>query len=224
LKEDQTPVTIADQESEKVIIDVIKKAFPDHGFLGEESGSNQNTSGYLWIIDPIDGTKNYTRQVPIFGTEIALMKDRELIVGVSNAPAIHELMYAEKGQGAYLNDQVVKVSSIDALNESYVSFGNLKAFEYNKQLQSLLDLSKQTRAFRGYGDFWSYHLLAQGRIDVVIEAALKIWDIAALKVIVEEAGGTMTNIGGRPITIQTNSTIATNSKLHHQIIDTFNHP
>lgn len=112
LKEDQSPVTVADKESEQIIRGVISNAFPDHGFLGEEGNNTNSDTEYLWIIDPIDGTRNYIREIPLFATEIALMKNGELILGVSNAPALKELMYAEKGFGAYLNDELVKVSEV----------------------------------------------------------------------------------------------------------------
>ncbi len=222
LKNDQTPVTVADTEAEKKIEELIGKAFPSHGFLGEESGEKNEQSGFKWIIDPIDGTKNYVRGIPLFATQIALMRDEELILGVSNAPALRELLYAEKNKGAYCNDVKITVSKVESLAEAFMSFGNLKYFEDLRLIPQLIGLVQKARNPRGVGDAWSYHLLAQGKIDMMADARTKIWDIAALKVIVEEAGGHVTDFRGNPITTTSNSVIATNSLLHDLIISYFN--
>ncbi|MCK5235224.1 MAG: inositol-phosphate phosphatase, partial [Candidatus Aenigmarchaeota archaeon] len=145
LKEDMSPVTVADREAEKAIIEIIRLKFPDHSILGEESGSSDSASEYLWIIDPIDGTKNYMRKIPLFATQIALMKGGEVIVGVSNAPALKELLYAEKGKGAYCNDRQIHVSKIDMLNKSYMSFGGLRHFEKKNLVDNLLVLVNSTQ-------------------------------------------------------------------------------
>lgn len=221
LKPDQSPVTFADKEAERIIRETIMKAFPDHGFLGEESDKNASLSEYIWIVDPIDGTRNYIREIPLFATEIALMKDGELILGVSNAPAIKELMYAEKGFGAYLNGEKIVVSEVSKLEEAYFSHGGMKHFDKHHLLGKLLSLGKQVRLQRGIGDFWSYHLLAQGKIDIMIEAEMKIWDIAALTVIVQEAGGVVTDIEGKAISLGSTSNIATNKHLFEIIKNHF---
>lgn len=221
LKEDQSPVTKADIEAEKIIVDIIKSKFPDHAFLGEESGASEKTSEYLWIIDPIDGTKNYMKKIPLFATQLALMKGDDLILGVSNAPELKELMYAEKDSGAYFNGNKVTVSSVSELDQAYVSFGSLRSFVSEGKLESLVNLSNKVQGMRGIGDFWSYHLLAQGKIEIMVEAKTKIWDIAALKVIVEEAGGVVTDILGNPIGKETTSIIATNKNLHREVIAYF---
>lgn len=221
LKTDKTPVTLADQESEKIIIETIRAKFPTHSFLGEESGSTEREDEYLWVIDPIDGTHNYMRKIPLFATQIALMKNSEVIVGVSNAPALKEFMYAERGRGAYLNDKKVSVSSISNLADSYMCFGGLKHFEKVGKVQNLLKLVRDTRGHRGIGDFWCYHLLAQGKIDSMTEASTKLWDIAALSLIVEEAGGKISDIDGNKLTQNVNSLIATNGHIHDAIVDYF---
>jgi histidinol-phosphatase len=218
LKEDKSPVTEADTNAERVIVETIKESFPDHDILAEESGQENRKSEYLWVIDPIDGTKNYTRRIPLFATQIALMKGNDLILGVSNAPAINELMYAEKGKGAYLNQKRVNVSSISDLSKSYMIYGDVKYFEKHGKLSQLLSLIEQTQGHRGIGDFWSYHLLAQGKVDTMVEAETKIWDIAAVKVIVEEAGGKVTNMIGESVNRGSNSIIATNGLLHTAIL------
>lgn len=221
IKTDQTPVTLADKEAEEIIIKTIKETFPDHAFLGEESGISNNNSEFIWIIDPIDGTFNFMRRVPLFATQLALMKDNELILGISNAPASNEMLWAEKGEGAFLNGKKIKVSTVDKLSRSYLSFGVLKQFQKTKQLDNLTDLISKTFSHRGIGDFWSFHLLAEGKIDIMIEAETGIWDIAALTVIIEEAGGIVTDITGKPVTIETNSIIASNKYLHKQCLNHF---
>lgn len=220
LKEDMSPVTVADKEAEEAIIKIIKKNFPDHGILGEETGKKAGGE-YTWYIDPIDGTKNYMRNIPIFGTQIALIKNGEVIAGVSNAPALKEMMYAEKGHGTFLNGKKVRVSKTDKIEKSYLIYGELVHFEKNKLLGNLISLSKNAMCCRGIGDFWSYHLVAQGKADAMFEAHTKIWDIAALKLIVEEAGGRMTDINGKQIDENVRSAIATNSRIHDKVISYF---
>lgn len=126
LKEDQSPVTIADQEAEEIIKSCILSVFPDHTFFGEEGDkvSLTNHQGFTWIIDPIDGTKSYLRKNPLFATQLALLKDGEFILGISNAPLLKELVYAEKGLGCFFNEKPVKVSPVAALQDAYVSFGS----------------------------------------------------------------------------------------------------
>ncbi|QQG43913.1 MAG: inositol-phosphate phosphatase [Candidatus Roizmanbacteria bacterium] len=220
-KTDSTPVTLADTESEKVIIETIRKVFPDHGFLGEETGVSNKESEYVWIIDPIDGTKNYIRKLPFFGTQIALVKNNEFIVGVSNAPALRELMYAQKGKGAYLNKRKVNVSSISNIENAYLSYGNIKYFNERGNLSQLTKLASKVKACRCYGEFWPFHFLASGKIDVVVEAYTKICDVAAVACIIHEAGGKVTDIEGKPFTIESQSIIATNGLLHQEVLSYF---
>jgi histidinol-phosphatase len=220
LKEDSSPVTVADQEAEELIIATIKRAFPSHTFYGEEGGKIDlsNHRGFTWIIDPIDGTKNYIRGLPLFATQLALLHDNEFILGVSNAPLMHELMYAEKGHGCFLNNEPVQVAKTTNLQEAYISYGAIKYFSAQQKLAQLATLTEQTRWARGIGDFWSYHLLAQGKIDIMIEAGTKIWDIAALKVIIEEAGGRVSQLDGRPISTTSTSIVATNGLLQESVL------
>lgn len=221
-KPDETPVTRADTESEKAIRETIKQTFPDHGFLGEEYGIEKGDSPYVWIIDPIDATKNYIRKIPIFGTQIALMKDKELILGVSNAPLLNELLYAEVDKGAFLNDKPIKVSEVSQPSDAMVCHGGLNWFIEKGTFAGVYDLIKIAARTRGFGDFYSYHLVASSRADVVTEAAISIWDIAAITVIVREAGGSVTDIQGKEVTTETDSLIATNGILHRTVLDYFN--
>lgn len=222
LKKDRTPVTHGDVEAESIIIETIKKKFPDHGFLGEELGTSEPESEYIWIIDPIDGTKNYMRRIPLFATQIALMKNDKPILGVSNAPALKELMYAEQGKGSFLNGKSVRVTSTKDLEKSYMSFGGLKYFEHSGLIPNLLSLVNSTQGHRGFGDFWGYHLVAQGKIDIMLEVHTTAWDITALRLIVEEAGGTITNLNGEDIVVKdSTSVLATNGVLHNSVLKYF---
>ncbi len=221
LKPDETPVTRADTEAEKAIRETIKQSFPDHGFLGEEYGIEKGDSPYVWIIDPIDATKNYIRKIPIFGTQIALMKEEELILGVSNAPLLDELLYAQVGKGAFLNGNQIKVSDVSQSSDAMICHGGLKWFVEKGTFPGVYNLINDAARTRGFGDFYMYHLVASGRVDAVIEAAISIWDIAAITVIVREAGGTVADIQGKEITTGTDSLIATNGILHRTILDYF---
>ncbi|HSD56298.1 MAG TPA: inositol monophosphatase family protein [Candidatus Saccharimonadales bacterium] len=222
-KADLSPVTIADQEAEEAIKTIIQQHFPDHTFYGEEGEKVDlhNHQGYTWIIDPIDGTKSFMRHIPLFATQLALLKDGELILGVSNAPALKELMYAEKDQGCYLNGERVQVGGAAQFGDAYASYGGLKYFAKNDLLEGVATLSQTAKWSRGVGDFWSYHLLAQGKLDIMVEATTKLWDIAALKVIVEEAGGRFTQMDGQPITAGSTSALATNGLLHEETLKLF---
>lgn len=221
LKEDETPVTLADRGAEKVIRETIKQAFPDHGFLGEEYGTEEGDSPYVWIIDPIDATKNYIRKIPIFGTQIALMKGDDLILGVSNAPLLNELLYAESGSGAFLNGKPIAVSSVTQPEAAMICHGGLRWFTEKGIFPGVYNLINKVARSRGFGDFYMYHLVASARADVVVEAAISVWDIAAITVIVREAGGKVTDIQGRPITKATESLVATNGILHDAVLDYF---
>ncbi len=220
-KADGTPVTLADTEAEKAIIETISAQFPDHGFLAEESGETNSECPYVWIVDPIDGTKNYIRHIPLFATQIALMKDNRPVLGVSNSPMLKELLYAEKNCGAFMNNQSINVTRISKIPNAMICHGDLKYFDEKGILANLRNLIHDAYRSRGYGDFYMYHLLASGRADIVIEAAIKIWDIAALAIIVEEAGGMITDTRANPICQSTNSIVATNGILHQQILTHF---
>lgn len=223
LKPDQSPVTIADKEAEEIIKSTILAQFPDHTFFGEEGEKVDlsNHKGYTWIIDPIDGTKSYLRKNPLFATQLALMHDGELIVGVSNAPLLKELVYAEKGKGCFFNDKPAHVSNVKSINDAYMSFGSLKYFKQTDKMDALIDLAENARWARGIGDFWSYHLLIQGKLEIMIEPVTKLWDIAAMAVIVSEAGGRLTQLDGTAIAHDTTTALATNSVIHDGIVAKF---
>jgi len=219
IKPDETPVTVADIETEKTIKKIILDAFPDHGFFGEETGKVNEDAEYNWLIDPIDGTKSFVRRYPFFSTQIALMKNGELILGVSNSPEFNEMAYAEKGQGAWLNGEKISISDVDSIKQSTLSVGNLSTIAQKPQWQNLGDLISSVNRVRGYGDFYHYHLLASGKIDIILESDVNILDIAALAVIVREAGGVFTDLNGKELSLETTTVLAANSsKIHSQVL------
>jgi histidinol-phosphatase len=222
IKADKSPVTQADVETEKVIHKVISERFPSHGFYGEETGQSAIDAEYLWLVDPIDGTKAFVREYPFFSTQIALMHRGRLILGVSSAPVYGELAWAEIGQNenkcAYLNDKPIKVSDLDTIEASAISAGNLKSLANSDRWGRFGTLVARAHRIRGYGDFLHYHLLAAGKIDVVIESDVNILDIAALSVIVEAAGGKFTDLQGGALTLDTTTVLASNGKLHSAVL------
>tara|TARA_B100001057_G_scaffold258745_1_gene258894 strand:- start:424 stop:1209 length:786 start_codon:yes stop_codon:yes gene_type:complete len=219
IKPDMTPVTQADIECEKAIRKIINESFPDHGFYGEEMGKDNVEAEYLWLIDPIDGTKGFVRKYPFFSTQIALMRNKELILGVSSGTMMNELAWAEKGKGAWLNGDRMKISDIDDPEKAAVSTGNLKTMTQDKRWLALGKIVQKADRIRGYGDFYHYHLLASGKIEAVIESDVNILDIAALSVIVREAGGIFTDLNGDIPDLDTTSVLAANSSLHAKYLN-----
>ena len=218
IKADKSPVTEADVETEKIIRSIVSARFPDHGFYGEETGTSAMDADYVWIVDPIDGTKAFIREYPMFSTQIALMHRGRLIVGVSSAPAYGELAYGEIGVGAWLNDAPIAVSRIDALESAALSTGNLKTLATGPRWPAVGRMIGRLSRIRGYGDFLHYHLLASGRIDAVIESDVNILDVGACAVIVEAAGGRFTDLEGQPMALDSTSVLATNGVLHPAVL------
>jgi histidinol-phosphatase len=217
LKEDASPVTEADVGAERAIRDVLGSRFPDHGFYGEETGRHRTDSPYLWLVDPIDGTKSFVRGYPFFSTQIALMHEGRIIVGVSSAAVFGERAWAEEGGGAWLDGKPIRVSDVDRLEDATLSTGNLRTLAGGPGWQGLGRLVSRVNRIRGYGDFYHYHLLAAGRIDAVLESDVNILDIAALTLILTEAGGRFTDLEGGPVGLETTSVLATNGRLHEPI-------
>ncbi len=219
-KADLTPVTQADVECEQAIRRILLEQFPEHGFYGEETGRTQEDADYLWLVDPIDGTKGFVRQYPFFSTQIALLHNEQIIVGVSCGTMMDELAWAEKGQGAFLNGKRLAVSNIEDPDRAAVSVGNLKSLAASPGWASLGNIVERADRIRGYGDFYHYHLLAAGKIEAVIESDVNILDIAALSIIVSEAGGVFTDLNGAAISLQTRSVLAANPALHATYLST----
>jgi histidinol-phosphatase len=217
-KEDKSPVTEADVRCETAIREILEARFPAYGFYGEETGAHDVGAESLWLVDPIDGTKAFVREYPMFSTQIALMRGGELVLGVSSAPVYGELAFAERGRGAYLNDVPITVSSVATLARASLSAGNVKTLASGASWGRYGRLITQVDRMRGYGDFLHYHLLAAGKIDVVIESDVNILDIAACAAIVAEAGGRFTDLTGAPIGLQSTSVLASNGPLHGAVL------
>ncbi len=219
IKADRSPVTAADVAAEAAIRAVLLERYPGDGFCGEESATERMEAECLWLVDPIDGTKSFVREYPMFSTQIALLRRGRLELGVSSAPAYGELAWAERGHGAWLDGTRVAVSRIGRFADATVSTGNLKSLAGGPRWAALGRIVTRLDRIRGFGDFLHYHLLAAGKIEAVIESDIHILDIAALAVIVEEAGGRVTDLEGAPLTLDTASILASNGLLHEPILE-----
>ncbi|MGH8172474.1 MAG: inositol monophosphatase family protein [Rhodanobacteraceae bacterium] len=226
-KSDTTPVTEVDRAAEAAIKRVLRAEFPHHAYYGEEEG-REGDGDFLWLIDPIDGTKSFVRGYPFFSTQIALMHAGEIVLGVSAAGAFGERAWAMRGGGAFLSSQSsegrrIKVSeALEFGPGTAISTGNLKTLAAGPRWNALANLVGRNGRSRGYGDFLHYHLLARGAIDLVIESDLNILDIAPLAVIVREAGGVFTDLEGRDIGLDTRSVLAGPPAMHAQALAAFN--
>ncbi len=216
-KQDRSPVTVADREAEALLRKTLLGAFPGDGFLGEESGDTPGPSGFRWIIDPIDGTRSFVRGVPLWGTLVGLEYKGEQIAGVAVAPALRQTYRALRGDGAYRDGRRIRVSDVATLAESHLFYSSVSWFVKAGAQDVFLKLAAQTQRQRGYGDFWGFVLVAQGSGDVMLEHGCHAWDLAALQVIVEEAGGRMTAWDGKP-DIHRPDVIASNGRLHEAVL------
>jgi histidinol-phosphatase len=216
-KADQTPVTQADREAERVILDRLGRAFPDCGFLGEEFGDSGPT-GRRFIIDPIDGTRNFIRHIPLWATLIGLEEDGEITAGVVHNPVLNEMFSACRGQGAFCNGRRIAVSEVASLAEAHLVHASLRPIREAGYWDGFAKLIDATDRQRGFGDYMGYTLVAEGKAEIYAEIyvgsrGLKPWDLAACKILVEEAGGVFTDLAGRT-TIYSGSALATNGRLH----------
>jgi histidinol-phosphatase len=212
LKPDRTPVTEADREAERVITDILSRAFPGDGFLGEEFGA-RGPQNRRWIIDPIDGTRNFVRRIPFWATLIALEIDGEVTLGVIHNPVSGDLYTAERGAGAHRNGTSVRVSTVGELADAFLLHAGLDLMRRSGYWEGFLRLVDATDRQRGFGDYYGYGLVAEGKAEIYAELDLKPWDLAPCKVLIEEAGGRFTDFEGRP-TIYGGSALATNGRLH----------
>jgi histidinol-phosphatase len=217
-KADKSPVTEADVRCENAIREILEARFPSYGFFGEETAARSMDADNLWLVDPIDGTKAFVREYPMFSTQIALMRRGQIVLGVSCAPVYGELAYAERGCGAFLNGKALSVSAIVGLESAALSSGNLKTLASGGTWGRYGTLVSQVGRIRGYGDFLHYHLLAAGKIDAVIESDVNILDIAACAAIVTEAGGRFTQLDGAPISLASTTVLASNGHLHENVL------
>ncbi len=219
-KPDRTPVTDADRAVEAKLRDLIASHRPTESVIGEEF-ANTGVNERVWIIDPIDGTANYLRGVPIWASLIALRVNGEIHTSVVSAPALGRRWWASKGQGAYTSDvdgtiRSIQVSKVSELEHASISFNSIRQWDNAGLLEPLIELSRKVWRDRAYGDFLSYMYLAEGLLEVASEHGLALYDIAALVPIVEEAGGRFSALAG-PLTESTSSVLATNGLLHETI-------
>lgn len=225
-KPDSTPVTDADTAVEKALRSTLSRTRPRDAVLGEEYGFVLAAAGpnqRQWVIDPIDGTKNFLRGVPIWATLIALMEGNEPVVGLVSAPALNRRWWAAKNLGAYAGRHQaaatpIRVSGVDRLADASFCYSSLTGWEQAGRLDAILDITRKVWRSRAYGDFYGYMLVAEGAVDIMVEPELSLWDLAALIPIVTEAGGTFTDLTGRPGPTG-GSAVATNGKLHEEIIN-----
>jgi histidinol-phosphatase len=223
-KPDHSFVTVADQAIERLIRERILAAYPDHGLVGEEYGSEAGSARCRWYIDPIDGTHNFIRGVPLFGTLLALEVDGELQLGVVSAPALRERWYARRGGGAWAvgaagNEAArpIHVSAIADLADAQILYGSAHDIEASGRAPGFAALLGDVWRDRGFGDFWGYALVAEGAAEAMVEVGPKSWDLAAPLVIVEEAGGRMTDLQGER-TIHSGNVLASNGRLHDVVL------
>jgi histidinol-phosphatase len=222
-KPDRTFVTQADTAIERAIRSRIRAAYPDHGLVGEEYGTEDGDAATRWYIDPIDGTHNFIRGVPLFGTLLAVERDGELQAAVLSAPALRERWWARRGGGAWAHSvdeaapRRIRVSRVAALADAQVLYGSGHDIEASGRAPGFHALLGEVWRERGFGDFWGYALLAEGAAEAMIEVDLSSWDAAAPTVLIEEAGGRVTDLDGRRA-IDTGTFLASNGLLHDEVL------
>jgi histidinol-phosphatase len=217
-KPDLSPVTEADRAVEQVLRKRIGEERPGHSVVGEEFGAD-DPGGARWILDPIDGTKNYLRGLPVWATLIAFEREGRVEVGVVSAPALARRWWAARGDGAFVNGRRIRVSKVADLSDAVLSYASLTSWEQHGLGEQFLTLARSCWRTRGFGDFWSHMLVAEGAADVAVEPEVELWDLAAPQVIVEEAGGRLTDLGGTP-TPAGGSVVSSNGLLHHRVLTT----
>ena len=228
-KPDNTPVTDADKASEEAIRALLKSHRPDDGIVGEEFGNDAGGADRYWVIDPIDGTKNFLRGVPTWATLIGLIEKQSdgsevVVVGVVSAPALFRRWYASEGNGAFVSvnkaaPEKISVSQVSEIKDASIAYSDF--IGWNDRLAPFQELMAQAWRTRGIGDFWSHMLVAEGAVDVAVEPSLAIWDMAALDIIVREAGGRFTNVAGIDGSLG-GSGLSTNAAIHQKIVDKLN--
>lgn len=221
-KADGSPVTDADKATEEAIRRTLSRARPRDSIVGEEFGT-EGYSSRRWVIDPIDGTRNFMRGVPVWATLIGLMVDDEVVAGVVSAPALGRRWWAARGTGAWTGRSLssatrCRVSEVSSIEEASLSYSDLSGWEERGMLPAFLDVIQACQRTRAYGDFWSYMLLADGAVDIATEPQLALHDMAALVVVVEEAGGRFTDLRGKPGPLGGDA-LATNGRLHDDVLE-----
>lgn len=220
-KPDLSPVSDADRSAEEIVRAQLKRTRPRDSVLGEEYGSEGHSSR-RWIIDPIDGTKNFVRGVPVWATLIALVEDEAVVLGVVSAPALGRRWWASTGAGAWTGRSLssarqLQVSQVTDLGDASLSYSSLDGWAAQGRLRAFLNMAQRCWRTRAYGDFWSYMLVAEGAVDIACEPELEVYDMAALVPIVTEAGGRFTNTAGQDGPFGGNA-VATNGHLHDTVL------
>jgi histidinol-phosphatase len=222
-KIDMTPVSEADEAVERMIRERVTAERPGDGIVGEEYGTTGATTR-RWIIDPIDGTKNYVRGIPVFGTLIGLEENGRVVAGVVSAPAMARRWWASAGDGAFCNTlgttRQLRVSGIDTVENSHLAYDAIGDFDQHGGAVRFLSLTRRCARSRGFGDFWAHMLVAEGAVEIAIEPAVAIWDMAPVQLIVEEAGGRFTDLRGES-RIDGGSAVSTNGLVHEAVLDFF---
>jgi histidinol-phosphatase len=221
-KRDDSPVTIADRQAEELLRTLIAAAFPDDAILGEELPDRPGTSGYRWILDPIDGTKSFIHGVPLYGTLIGVEHEERSVLGVIRIPALDECVYAATGQGAWYMrgdrpPSPAKVSTHQPLSKGLFVTSEVASFDRTGRRGAYDRLQASARLSRSWGDCYGYMMVATGRADVMVDPVVAVWDLAALLPIIEEAGGRFTDWQGR-CTIHSGEAIATNGLIHDEVL------
>lgn len=215
-KPDGTPVTEADRRIEQALRLAIEAEFPGDAVMGEEDGLT-GSGPRRWIIDPIDGTKSYRRGIPAFATLLALERDGVLVLGIASAPALGARWWATRGGGAYRNGDPIRVSGVTDLSAADVASGGVGTLRERGYLDGFLALVARADRHRGFADFWGHMLVAQGSIEVMVDPVVSLWDVAACKAIVEEAGGRLTTVEGAERPAEVGSALSTNGALHDEV-------
>lgn len=217
-KGDGTWVTTADREAERRLRARIHERFPDHAVLGEEEGLEGSEHAPRWVLDPVDGTSNFVRGNPIFATLVALQIDGREVLGVVSAPALGSRWEGVEGGPARQDGHEIRVSEVDDLAAAEVAFGGLRYFEERGMGELVGALTRRTRRQRGYGDFWQHCLVAAGATEIAVEAEVSVWDLAAVKCVVEAAGGRFTDLTGRA-RADGGSAVSSNGRLHEAVLE-----
>ena len=223
-KPDLTPVSEVDHAVEDALRRRLGVARPGQAIIGEERGQDScaSSAGQRWIVDPIDGTKNYVRGVPVWATLIALERDGRMVVGVVSAPALGRRWWAARGEGAWADGRPIRVSRVAAVEDAFISYDGLERFDATQPDGKVTDgrllrLARRCWRSRGLGDFWSHVLVAEGAVDIAAEPEVSVWDVAPIQVIVEEAGGRFTNLEGEA-RADGGSAVSTNGLLHDEVL------
>ncbi len=224
LKEDETPVTAADRGAERLLRELIEKAFPNDVILGEEEGGDKSVAD-RWVLDPIDGTKAFISGVPTYSTLVSYEVDQEPVFGIVYFPALDEMLAAEKGGGAFFQGRPCRVSTKPKLDGSVLCCGGIKQMDDNGRIPGFLALSQRALATRTWNDAYGHALVATGRVEAMIDPQVSLWDVSAIHLIVQEAGGRVSNFAGtsvlQPRADGMHEAISTNGLVHEDLLRAF---